>query len=113
MISVLILTFNEEANLPRCLKSVAWSDDVLVVDSFSTDRTVEIAKKFGARVLEREFDHFAGQRNFGLDMGELRHDWVLHLDADEVVTEALRDEMIAVRQGSYHAYRVPSRHSSI
>ncbi|MGB3544033.1 glycosyltransferase family 2 protein [Rubrivirga sp.] len=109
-VSVLILTYNEEDNLPRCLDSVAWADDVLVVDSFSTDRTVEVARAHGARVLQRGFDTFAGQRNFGIDQGELRHDWVLHLDADEVVPSALRDELLDVaRTGVKPAYRVASR----
>jgi len=65
-ISVLILTRNEELNLARCLDSVKWSDDVLVVDSFSTDRTVELARGWGARVLQNHFVDFASQRNFGL-----------------------------------------------
>ena len=109
-VSVLVLTYNEEDNLPRCLDSVAWADDVLVVDSFSTDRTVEIAQAHGARVLQRAFDTFAGQRNFGIDEGELHHDWVLHLDADEVVPDALRDELLdVVRTGGKPAYRVASR----
>jgi glycosyltransferase involved in cell wall biosynthesis len=109
-ISVLILTLNEEENLPRCLDSVAWADDVLVVDSFSADRTVEVAESMGARVLQRSFDNFAGQRNFGLLEGGLRYDWVLHLDADEVVPPELRDELLAiVEHGDKDAYRVPSK----
>ena len=109
-VSVLVLTYNEEDNLPRCLASVAWADDVLVVDSFSTDRTAEVAREHGARVLQRAFDTFAGQRNFGTDEGDLRHDWVLHLDADEVVPDALRDELLAiVRTGGKPAYRVASK----
>jgi len=110
MISVLILTLNEEDNLPRCLDALDWADDVLVVDSFSTDRTVEIAEARGARVLQRRFDDFAGQRNFGLTEGGLKHEWVLHLDADEVVPPELRDEMFRViEDDSKDAYRVPSK----
>ena len=107
MISVLILTGNEEMNLPRCLDSVRWSNDVLVLDCFSTDRTVEIAEATGARVIQRRFDTFADQRNFGIRNGAMRHDWVLHLDADEVVTPALHDELqrIAV-SGDKDAYRL-------
>ena len=109
-ISVLILTLNEEANLPRCLDAIAWADDVLVVDSFSTDRTVEVAEAWGARVLQRRFDDFAGQRNFGLSEGGLRHEWVLHLDADEVVTPELHDELFRViGDESKDAYQVPSK----
>jgi glycosyltransferase involved in cell wall biosynthesis len=61
-VSVLILTYNEEVNLPACLQSVAWSDDIVVFDSFSTDRTVQIARQFGARVYQRKFDTERNQR---------------------------------------------------
>lgn len=107
MISILILTRDEECNLSDCLDSVAWSDDVLVLDSGSTDRTVEIARDLGARVMHRPFDTFAAQRNFGLRRGGLRHRWVLHLDADERVTPELHEEMIeAARAGRHDAFRV-------
>ena len=112
MISVLILTRNEEANLPRCLESVRWSDDVLVVDSFSADRTVELAKAAGARVLQHPFKNFAEQRNYGLTHGDLKHEWVLHLDADEVVTEELQRELFKVAEASdsnTDAYHVASK----
>jgi glycosyltransferase involved in cell wall biosynthesis len=111
MISVVVVTKDEAANIERCLASVRWSDDVLVVDSGSTDATPELATKAGARVIHRTWDHFAGQRNYALDHGALRHRWVLHLDADEVVTPELRDEMLAIaRAGSaLQGYRVPSR----
>ena len=113
-ISVQILTLNEASNIDACLDSVAWSDDILVVDSFSTDATVEMALAHGAGVIQRKFDHFAGQRNFGLEEGGLRHRWVLHLDADERVTPALRDELLAIAEtddseARYEAYRVPSK----
>ncbi|WP_263784455.1 glycosyltransferase family 2 protein [Salinibacter grassmerensis] len=110
MISVLVLTLNEEINIGDCLDSVAWADDVLVLDSGSEDRTVEIARDRGARVLHRDFDDFASQRNYGLEAGGLRHDWVLHLDADERVTPALRESLReAVGRGEHRAYRVPSK----
>ncbi len=111
MISVVVLSRDEAINIERCLASVSWSDDVLVVDSGSTDATRELAKKAGARLIHRDWDHFAGQRNYALEHGGLRHRWVLHLDADEVVTPALRDEMMAIaRAGTGLAgYRVPSR----
>ena len=113
-VSVLVLTFNEAANIEACLASVAWSDDVLVVDSHSTDDTVARAEAMGARVLQRPFDDFAGQRNWGLANGGFRHDWVLHLDADERVTPAGRDEMLAIAAAppaddAPLAYRTPSR----
>lgn len=110
MISVLVLTFNEQQNIAACLQSVRWSDDVLVVDSFSTDRTVELARRESARVLQNRFVNFAQQRNFGLAQGGLKHEWVLHLDADEVVTDELRDEMLAaVPRLGKEAYQVASR----
>ncbi len=110
MISVLILTLNEEINIGDCLDSVRWADDVLVVDSGSDDRTVEIARNRGARVMHRDFDNFASQRNYGLREGNLRHDWVLHLDADERVTPALHEELQATAdQKDKNAYRVPSK----
>jgi glycosyltransferase involved in cell wall biosynthesis len=110
MISVLILTRNEEPNIARCLDSVKWADDVLVVDSFSDDRTLEIAKDRGARFLQNCFVNFAEQRNFGLAHGNLKHDWILHLDADEVVTPELQRELITTAaSGDKDAYRVASK----
>lgn len=110
MISVLILTLNEEINIGDCLDSVAWADDVLVLDSGSEDRTVDIARSRGARVMHRAFDDFASQRNYGLEEGNLSHDWVLHLDADERVTPGLRDALQdKARHGERRAYRVPSK----
>jgi glycosyltransferase involved in cell wall biosynthesis len=109
-ISVLILTRNEESNLARCLDSVKWSDDVLVLDSFSTDRTVETARAGGVRVLQNHFVNFAEQRNFGLNHGNLKHDWVLHLDADEVVLPELQRELIeTATHGDNDAYRIASK----
>jgi glycosyltransferase involved in cell wall biosynthesis len=93
-ISVLVLTFNEELNIGACLESVRWCDDVLILDSFSTDRTVEIAQQRGVRVVQRQFDNYAAQRNFGLQQ-KYAHPWVLMLDADERVPAALQAEMLA------------------
>lgn len=84
--STLILVYNEAANLPRCLEALSWCDDIVIIDSGSSDNSVDIAKSYGARVLVRKFDNFANQRNFGIVNGELKHDWILHLDADEVTT---------------------------
>jgi glycosyltransferase involved in cell wall biosynthesis len=92
MFSILILTKNEEANISACLDSVSWCDDVVVLDSYSTDRTREIAAARGARVFEREFDDFGAQRNYALDHIEFKHPWVFHLDGDERFNEALRME---------------------
>ena len=93
MISVLILTLNEEINLPGCLESVKWCDDIIVYDSYSTDRTVEIAREAGARVFQRSFDNYANQRNAALTQVEYRHPWLLMLDADEQATPAVEQEI--------------------
>jgi glycosyltransferase involved in cell wall biosynthesis len=89
MVSVLILTRNEEQDLPGCLDSVFWSDDVHVFDSYSSDRTVEIAIRWGASVVQRPFDNYSSHRNAAFAKVRFRHPWVLLLDADERVTPAL------------------------
>lgn len=87
--SVLILTLNEERDLPVCLASVAASDDIVVLDSGSTDRTIEIAHAAGARTFTRKFDNFAGQHNYAQEHIKFRNPWVFHLDADERFTPEL------------------------
>jgi glycosyltransferase involved in cell wall biosynthesis len=87
MISVIILTKNEERDLPRCLDALRWCDDLHVVDSGSTDNTVNIARKYGAHIYENPFKSFGVQRNWSLDHCELKYSWVLFLDADEVASE--------------------------
>lgn len=82
-ISVLILTKNEEQDLVKCLQSVAWCDDVHVFDSYSSDRTVEIAKSHGAKVTQRQFDGYASQRNAAFNNVQYKYQWILILDADE------------------------------
>lgn len=85
-ISILILTKNEQQDLPDCLKSVAWSDDIHVYDSMSTDDTLTIAKKFGATVTQRPFDNWATHQNWGLKNIPFKHPWVFYIDADERMT---------------------------
>jgi hypothetical protein len=82
-ISVLILTLNEEANLSECLDSCSWCDDIVVLDSFSSDRTAEIASRKAVRFIQRKFDNYASQRNAGLTEVPYEHPWVLMVDADE------------------------------
>lgn len=94
-VSVLILTLDEEINLPGCLASVAWCDDVVVLDSHSSDATAAIAQRQGARVVQRRFDDYAAQRNHGLSGIAWKHPWVLMLDADERVGTELHAEMEA------------------
>ncbi len=95
-ISALIMTWNEEINLPACLASLSWCDDIVVLDSFSTDRTVEIAREAGARVVKRRYDTEDRQRMFGLTKIKFKHDWVYTPDADEVTPDDLRDEMLKI-----------------
>ena len=95
-ISVLILTLDEERNIADCLRTLSWCDDVVVLDSNSSDATAQIAAQLGARVVHREFDTYAGQRNFGLRHIAYKHPWVLMLDADERVPEVLREELLRV-----------------
>lgn len=92
-ISTLILTLNEEVNIGDCLDSLSWCDDVVVLDSGSTDQTVELAIRRGARVVTRPFDNYANQRNFGHSGIEYRNEWILMLDADERVPDDLAREM--------------------
>jgi glycosyltransferase involved in cell wall biosynthesis len=88
--SVLVLTKDEEKDLPGCLESVIeWCDDIHVYDSLSTDRTVEIANRLGAKVTSRKFDNWAAHQNWGLANIAFKHDWVLYIDADERVTPEL------------------------
>lgn len=110
MFSILILTKNEEANLPGCLDSVRWCDDIVVLDSLSTDATAAVAEARGARVFQREFDDFGAQRNHALDRIEFKHPWVFHLDADERFNDELRAECEEVIRADRHsAYFVANR----
>jgi glycosyltransferase involved in cell wall biosynthesis len=91
--SVLILTRNEEKALPGCLESVAWCDDVIVLDSNSYDNTVTIAKKYGARVFFRTFDNYSAQREWARRKIAYKYPWVFSLDADERFTRELTTEV--------------------
>jgi glycosyltransferase involved in cell wall biosynthesis len=91
MLSVAIVTLNEEENLARTLASVAWAGQIVVVDSGSTDRTVEIARDFGATVIERAWPGFAAQKNFAIS--QCTGTWVLTLDADEELSPELQQQM--------------------
>lgn len=109
-ITPLILTLNEAANLGRSLEKLAWAREVVVLDSYSTDDTQEIAAQFANVVfVQRPFDHHAAQWNFGLD--QVKGDWVLALDADYVVTDEVRSEIAALRADApTSAYFAPFRY---
>jgi glycosyltransferase involved in cell wall biosynthesis len=108
----LILTLNEEANLPACLESVRWSDDIIVFDSFSTDRTVQIARESGARVVQRLFDNERDHRTASLKE-EFRYPWIYNPDADEIAPPDLAAEMRKLVRDPARAevaYRVRIKH---
>jgi len=104
-ISVVVLTLNEEDRISRCLKSVSWADEIIVVDSFSSDATADLASKFTDNILFRKFDSFSAQRSFAVE--QAKGDWVFFLDADEVVSEGFEKEVRdIVNDSSCCAYRV-------
>lgn len=109
MISILVLTLDEERNLPACLESVAWSDDIVVLDSFSNDATCDIARAAGARVVQRRLENWAAHQNWAVENIPFKNPWVYYTDADEVVTAELREEMLAIAADPHApavAYRV-------
>ena len=111
MISVLILTKNEQQDLPGCLASVSWSDDIHVYDSFSADKTIEIAESAGATVTKREFDNWSTHQNWGLQNIKFKHPWVFYIDADERMTPELAQAVreIVKQPGEYVAFRLQRR----
>ena len=108
-VSAYILTFNEADKIRAAVNSVLWTDEVIVVDSFSTDRTPEIATALGARVVQVPFNGFGELRNRAVEA--CTHDWIFSLDADERCTEAVRDEILSLLASTppYDIYRVPRR----
>jgi glycosyltransferase involved in cell wall biosynthesis len=111
MISILILTLNEENNLPGCLESCKWSDDVHVLDSYSSDKTVEIAKEYGAHVWFRKFDSFSQHQNWALENIPFKHPWVFYFDADERISPRLASSLqqAVSAPGNCVAFRVQRR----
>ena len=105
-LSIIIITKNESTNIRDCLESVAWADEIIIVDSGSTDETVEICKGFGAQVYVHDWPGFGAQKNRALNYAS--KDWVLSLDADERVTSALRTEIESVLQNPLaDGYQIP------
>jgi glycosyltransferase involved in cell wall biosynthesis len=109
-VSVLIPTLDEELNLPECLQSVSWADEIFVVDSFSHDRTLEIARSYGAHVVQHAFESYSRQKNWALDCLPFRNEWVLIVDADERVPADLRWEIQqALATAAYDGYYLNRR----
>jgi glycosyltransferase involved in cell wall biosynthesis len=106
-ISATIITFNEERNVARVIESLRCCDEIVVLDSGSNDRTVEIASKLGARVVEASWHGYAAQKNIAAELAA--HDWILALDADESLSEALEAELWQIKKTGpeYDGYTVP------
>ncbi|NPA43513.1 MAG: glycosyltransferase [Chlorobi bacterium] len=106
-ITAIIPTRNEEAHIRDAIRSVSWADEILVIDSHSTDRTVDIAREMGAKVIKRKFDNFSAQKNYAI--ARASHDWIFVLDADERVPEELRKEIFEVldNPGGQIAFWIP------
>ncbi|HVN47909.1 MAG TPA: glycosyltransferase family 2 protein [Bacteroidota bacterium] len=109
-LSVIIITKNEEQNIRACLESVRWADEIVMVDSYSTDNTIAIAKEFNVKIFQRDWDGFGAAKNFA--MSQSVGEWILWLDADERVTPELREEILSVlalEHSPYAAYSMPRR----
>jgi glycosyltransferase involved in cell wall biosynthesis len=106
-ISAAIIALNEEKNIARVIESLRCCDEIVVVDSGSSDRTVELASKLGARVIDSVWRGYAGQKNYASE--QCRHDWVLSLDADEALSEALEAEIWQIKKNGpeFDAYTMP------
>jgi glycosyltransferase involved in cell wall biosynthesis len=110
-VSVLVLTKNEQQDLPGCLDSVSWSDDIHVYDSMSTDETVSLAKNYGANIVQREFDNWSSHQNWALSNIKFKYDWVFYIDADERMTPSLIESIKVTlsNEPSCVAYNVQRR----
>ena len=92
-ISAIIPTLNEEIHIAEAIKSVSFADEIIVIDSFSEDKTIEIAEKLNVKIIKREFDDFSSQKNFAINQAS--HDWIYILDADERVTKEVKKEIVS------------------
>ncbi|OGY21365.1 MAG: hypothetical protein A3F04_01190 [Candidatus Chisholmbacteria bacterium RIFCSPHIGHO2_12_FULL_49_9] len=109
-ISAIFLTLNEEGFLPGCLQSLSWTDEIVVVDAGSTDRTLEIAKTKGAKIIRTPWQGFPKQRDVGAK--EAKGEWIFYVDADERVSKELREEIQALlkqKESLYRSYRIPHK----
>ena len=94
----MIFTLNEALHLPSCLAALSWCDDVIVIDSLSSDETEQISRANGARFFSNQFAGFGAQRNWAVDNAKTKHPWILILDADERVSPALAEEMLGIAE---------------
>ena len=112
-LTAIVLTRNESAQIAECIKTLRFADRVIVFDSFSTDDTVAIAQRAGADIFQHEFTDYSAQRNAALDAADEMTDWVLFVDADERITDALAQEIRQkINFPDYAGWRIP-RHNYI
>ena len=112
-LTAIVLTYNEAEQIADCIKTLRFADRIVVFDSFSTDETVAIAQGCGADIFQQEFENYAEQRNAALEAADEMTDWVLFVDADERIPEALAVEVrAAISQPDYAGWRLP-RHNYI
>jgi glycosyltransferase involved in cell wall biosynthesis len=109
MLSVTIITKNEEENIRECLESIKWADEIIIVDSFSTDKTIEIVKEYTNKIFQQEWLGFAKQREFALS--KVSNNWVFPLDADERCSQELKDEILSIikSENIFSGYRIPRK----
>jgi glycosyltransferase involved in cell wall biosynthesis len=103
-ISVTVITKDEEKNISDCLKSVEWADEIIVVDSESSDRTIELAKKFTDKVIIRKWEGYVPQKRHALSLAS--NEWILSLDADERITSELKDEILNLSPGDFSGFKI-------
>jgi glycosyltransferase involved in cell wall biosynthesis len=109
-LSVIIITYNEQENIRGCLESVKWSDEIVIVDSFSSDKTVEIVREFTPKVFQNKWTNFSEQKNLALEKAS--NEWVLWVDADERATPKLKEEILTILNSefsSFNSYYIPRR----
>ena len=108
-ITVIIPTYNEENYIEDCLRSVLFADQIIIIDSFSNDKTIELAKEFKCEIIQRKFDDFSNQKNEAIKLA--KSNWILFLDADERVTEKLKYEIKQTLKNPKHeAYKIKFPH---
>ena len=94
-ISAIVITFNEAHNIAAALESLSWADEIVIVDSESTDQTVEIASRFTDRIFVQPWPGYSAQKNFAAD--QAKHDWIFSLDADERVSPDLKSAIVKIK----------------
>lgn len=106
MISALAITYNEESNIESYIESLSFADEIIIVDSFSTDQTVDLAKKYQVKIVQREFDNFSNQKNYAISLA--KHDWIVFFDLDEKISEPLAKEIVSKinSENPLNAYKV-------